>query len=232
MFLQWCRDELALSFILVQRYRFVGQDAASIGHHCANTNVVCHTSGLRKRLGLTLKIKEMETVTWKNSDLSGVRFDFESNDQAFGTLTLLSELSSNANFTTDNDRLQFKRVGFRDNRVQIKRNNELIAEIKNRLLGQTYLQLKNGRTFRLSSNLVGRNLKWLDTNGQPIVEYKMATMNSMRKGSILINNSLTKEEKKILPSAGLVAGRFNTYRLTFGIMMIVFLIYLIAKLIS
>jgi len=29
MFLQWCRDELVLSFIFVQRYRFVGQDAAS-----------------------------------------------------------------------------------------------------------------------------------------------------------------------------------------------------------
>jgi len=39
MFLQWCRDELVLSFIFVQRYRFVGQDAASIRHHCRNTNV-------------------------------------------------------------------------------------------------------------------------------------------------------------------------------------------------
>lgn len=174
----------------------------------------------------------METVTWKNSDLSGVRFDFENNDQTFGTLTLLSELSSNANFTTDNDRLQFQRVGFRDNKVQIKRNNELIGEIKNRIFGRTYLQLKTGRTFKLSSNLVGRNLKWLDTNGQPIVEYKMATMSSMRKGSIIISDSLTKEEKEILPSAGIVAGRFNMYRLTFGIMTIMFLIYLVGKLIG
>jgi hypothetical protein len=39
MFLQWCRDELVLSFIFVQRYRFVGQDAASERHHCRNTNV-------------------------------------------------------------------------------------------------------------------------------------------------------------------------------------------------
>jgi hypothetical protein len=40
MFLQWCRDELVLSFIFVQRFRFVGQDAASQWHHCRNTNVV------------------------------------------------------------------------------------------------------------------------------------------------------------------------------------------------
>jgi len=39
MFLQWCRDELVLSFIFVQRFRIVGQDAASKRHHCRNTNV-------------------------------------------------------------------------------------------------------------------------------------------------------------------------------------------------
>ena len=39
MFLQWCRDELHLSFIFVQRFCFVGQDAASERHHCRNTNV-------------------------------------------------------------------------------------------------------------------------------------------------------------------------------------------------
>jgi hypothetical protein len=39
MFLQWCRDGLVLSFIFVQRFRFVGQDAASKRHHCRNTNV-------------------------------------------------------------------------------------------------------------------------------------------------------------------------------------------------
>lgn len=39
MFLQWCRDDLVLSFIFVQRYRFMGQDAASDWHHCTSTNV-------------------------------------------------------------------------------------------------------------------------------------------------------------------------------------------------
>jgi hypothetical protein len=39
MFLQWCRDELVLSFIFVQHFSFVGQEAASERHHCRNTNV-------------------------------------------------------------------------------------------------------------------------------------------------------------------------------------------------
>lgn len=47
MFLQWCRDDLVLSFIFVQRYRFVGQDAASERHHCRNTNVVRHLKSTR-----------------------------------------------------------------------------------------------------------------------------------------------------------------------------------------
>ncbi len=173
----------------------------------------------------------METITWKNSDLSGLRFDFETNTESLGTLTILSEFSSNASFTTDSDRLQFHRVGFWDNKVLIKKNGHLIGEIKNRLLGQTYIELNNINRFRLSSNLIGRNLKWLRANGQPIIEYKMATLNSMRKGFIKVGDSLTKDEKEILLSAGLIAGRFNTYRLIFGTMVFAFLLYMVDKLI-
>ncbi len=171
----------------------------------------------------------METITWKNSDLSGVRFDFENNNQTFGTLTLMSELSSNANFTTDNYRLQFKRVGFWDNKVLIRKNDELIGEIGNRLVGRTFLKFKTGRTFRLSSNVIGRNLKWLGSKGQPIVEYTMATLNSMRKGFIKVNDNLSKEEREVLLSAGLIAGRFNMYRLTFGLLLLGFILYLTSK---
>jgi hypothetical protein len=174
----------------------------------------------------------METITWKNSDLSGKRFDFETNTELLGTLTVLSELSSNALFTTDNDRLQFSRVGFLDNKVLIKKNGQLIGEIKNRLLGQTYIELKNGNKFRLSSNLFGRNLKWLGAKGEPIIEYKMATMNSMRKGFIKVGDSSTNDDKEILLSAGLIAGRFNAYRLTFGIMTLGLLLYAASKIIG
>ncbi|HNP18890.1 MAG TPA: hypothetical protein PKL31_10680 [Fulvivirga sp.] len=173
----------------------------------------------------------METITWKNSDLSGLRFDFETNAKSLGTLKVLSEFSSNASFTTDNDHLQFKNVGFWDRKVIIKKNGQPIGEIKNRIFGQTYIELKNGNKFRLSSNLIGRNLKWLGVNGQSIMEYKMATLNSMRKGFIGVGDSMTKYDKEILLSAGLIAGRFKTYRLLFGIMAIGSLLFLLDKLI-
>ena len=173
----------------------------------------------------------METITWKNSDLSGRTFELEIGNQLLGTLTRMSELSSNANYVTDKDRIQFQRVGFLQNKVLLKRNGELIGEIGNRLIGQTFLKLKNGNTYWLSSNLIGRNLKWIDASGKPVVEYAFATLTSMRKGSIKTGDAIDKNEKDILISAGLIAGWFNVYRLSIKFLYMAFVFYLIVKLI-
>ena len=77
----------------------------------------------------------METITWKNSDLKGNTFDFEIGNQLLGTLTLLSPLSSNASFDSEKEQIRFSRVGFWDNKVILKRNNEFVGEIGNRLVG-------------------------------------------------------------------------------------------------
>jgi hypothetical protein len=155
----------------------------------------------------------METITWKNSDLSGRNFDFEAGNNIIGKLTRLSELSCNATYVTDKDKIQFQRVGFLDNKILIKKNGVYIGEIGNRLIGQTSLKLKSGQVFRLASNLVGRNLKWVDSNGLPIVEYSFATLKTMRKGSIKTSDSISIDVKEVLLSSGLIAGWFNAQRL-------------------
>jgi hypothetical protein len=155
----------------------------------------------------------METITWKNSDLSGRNFDFEAGNTIVGKLTRLSELSSNATYVTDKDEIQFQRVGFLDNKILIKKNGVYIGEIGNRLIGQTSLKLKSGQVFRLASNLVGRNLKWVDSNGLPIVEYSFATLKTMRKGSVKTSDSISIDAKEVLLSSGLIAGWFNAQRL-------------------
>ena len=68
MFLQWCRDELHLSFIFVQRFRFVGQDAASKRHHCRNTNVVHKAAKGAPETGTVSVYYACTTgqVEWKN----------------------------------------------------------------------------------------------------------------------------------------------------------------------
>ena len=173
----------------------------------------------------------METITWKNTDMSGNKFDIELGNQLLGTLTLLSPLSSNANFDSKNDRIRFQRVGFLDNKVILKRNDLFLGEIGNRLLGRTFLKLKCGKIFRLSSNIIGRNLKWVDQNDVPVVEYSFATLRSMRRGFIKTSDSIDADEKDILISSGLAAGWFNAYRWTFGLLLVGLILNLIARLV-
>ncbi|UXE67199.1 MAG: hypothetical protein KA713_09260 [Chryseotalea sp. WA131a] len=173
----------------------------------------------------------METITWKNSDLKGNTFDFEIGNQLLGTLTLLSPLSSNASFDSEKEQIRFSRVGFWDNKVILKRNNEFVGEIGNRLVGQTFLKLKSGKTYKLSSNLIGRNLKWIDSQGVPVVEYSFATLKSMRKGFIVTSNAIDADEKDILISSGLIAGWFNAYRLTIGLLFVALILNLIPRLV-
>ena len=171
----------------------------------------------------------MEDITWKNTDRTGRRFDFEIGSQLLGRLTLFSELSSNAMFITNHDSIRFKRIGLWENKVLVQKNDVVVGEICNRVIGQTFLTVQNGSTFSLSSNFLGRNLKWLDSRGVPVVEYSMATLRSLRKGLIRTSDSLSREEKEILLGAGLIAGRFNTYRLTFLILALAFAANMISK---
>jgi hypothetical protein len=174
----------------------------------------------------------MNIVTWKNSDMSGRRFDFEIGNEIFGRLTRFSELSSNANFVTDKGIIQFQRIGILDNKVILKKNGEFIGEIGNRIVGQTFLKLKSGQVFILTSNLIGRNLKWTDSNGLPIVEYSFATLSTMRTGSIKTSELINDDERGILISSGLIAGWFNVQRLTTLFLFGCFFFYSIPKLVS
>jgi hypothetical protein len=156
----------------------------------------------------------METITWKNSDLTGRLFEFAIGNNIMGTLTRASQLSPNATFVTETDRIQFQRVEFLENRIVIKKNGVFIGEIGYRLFGRTLLKLKSGQIFKLTSNLMGRNLKWVDSNGVPVVEYSFATLKTMRKGSIQTSDSINRDEEGILVSSGLIAGWSNVQRLS------------------
>ena len=53
MFAQWWRDIKVLSYIYFMKFCALGQDAASISHHCANTNVSVHFSGQTRTMRLS-----------------------------------------------------------------------------------------------------------------------------------------------------------------------------------
>jgi hypothetical protein len=173
----------------------------------------------------------MTTITWKNSDTKGKRIVFEIGNQVLGTLTLLNELSLNAKFNAANEKFQFKQPSFLDNKINLMKNNLFIGQIKIKLFSKSCLNLKSGKTYFLSSNGIGRNLKWIDSDGVSIVEYSMATLKSKGKGSIKIKNLLTKEDQELLISAGLIAGRLKGYRLGILIFLLAFSLATIIKLI-
>ena len=155
----------------------------------------------------------METLTWENSDLSGRRFVFEKDNLSAGTFTVLSEISSTARFYSGDDQITYYKNNFWEDTVFVKKNNQLIATITRQLFGRIYLNHNREKTFQLSFNFFGRNLKWLNQDGKPVVAYQMATLKSMRKGFVQIDASLSKDEKNVLLSAGLIANRLNTSRL-------------------
>ncbi|MBX2963535.1 MAG: hypothetical protein KF687_13565 [Cyclobacteriaceae bacterium] len=157
----------------------------------------------------------MHIITWKNSDLSGRAWDFEANSNLLGKLEILSSIGFNANFKSDNSLFEFRRAGFWGNKILIIKDGVDVGEIQSNFFGSTLIQVDSGQTFRLSSNLFGRNLKCIDTKGKSVVEYKMATLASMRRGSIQMAKTLSIDEMEILLSAGLIAGHFKTWRFIF-----------------
>lgn len=169
------------------------------------------------------------TITWKNSDLKGKRFDFEIGNQFLGTLTLLNEFGSKANFNTTKDKIQYGQFGIFNNKVLLRKNDNFIGQIKNRLLSESILNLETGKKYFLSSNIVGRNLIWKDTRGFPVVEYSMALRKTKGKGSIKISSSLTIDDKEILTSAGLIAGRLKANRFAFILLLLASLLTMIGK---
>lgn len=155
----------------------------------------------------------METLIWENSDLSGRRFEFAKDNLSAGSFIILSEISSTARFNSGGDQITYYKNNFWEDTVFIKKNNQLIGTITRQLFGRIYLNLNRERIFQLSTNFFGRNLKWLNQDGKPVVAYQMATLKSMRKGFVYMDDSLSKDEKEVLLSAGLIASRLKTVRL-------------------
>ncbi|MBX2946189.1 MAG: hypothetical protein KF725_10170 [Cyclobacteriaceae bacterium] len=153
----------------------------------------------------------METITWKNADLSGLVWELEANGNVYGKLKFFGGVGFGANFSTGKKQFQFKKIGFWGKKILITKNGSYVGDIISNPLGHTYVKLDSGKTFKVTSNLLGKNLRCIDLKGKSVVHYKVATLTSMRKGQIEIADSLTHDEKEILLSIGLIAAHFKTW---------------------
>ena len=152
----------------------------------------------------------METITWKNSNASGKQYDVEIGNQLYGTLSIRNLLRVFALFQQADTKIKFEQQG---RAVALSKNDKPIGRMASKLLSPISIQLSSGRTFQLSSNLFGGNLKWLDQQDQSVVEYSFARLNSMRKGNIQVIGPIESDEKDVLVIGGLIAGWISFYRL-------------------
>ena len=172
-------------------------------------------------------------ITWRNSDTSGRRFNFESANLLVGELTLFGPFLSNAHYYTSQGGIRLnKNGGTWTNRILLEKDGRTIGTIIFRLYKSPTLILKNGKQFFLSANLLGRNLKWHNAQGETVVSYADPTLESKGKGTITTSDSLPQEEVQVLISTGLVARTYLSHKLSITAFFVGFSFLTAAKLLT
>jgi hypothetical protein len=154
----------------------------------------------------------MKTLNWKHTDWSGKNFIFSIGQEIIGQLTFYSSWNFNAVYTDKETNIKFAQKGFWDRDVLITKDGRTIGEIHNGLFGQQTIKLTSGDKFILSTSFWEHEAYWKTENGETIVKYQQATMSSMGKGLISLNDSLTVETEKLLISSGLFARQIRHKR--------------------
>ncbi len=172
-------------------------------------------------------------ITWRNIDTSGRRFNFETANLVLGELTFFGPFLSNAHYYTSQGGIRFNKKGDTwPNRMLLEKDGETIGKIIFRLYKSPKLVLKNGKQFFLSSNLLGKNLKWINSEGEAVVSYTDPTLQSMGRGLITTSENLTREEADLLISTGLVARNYFVHKLSITAFFVGFALLTAAKLLS
>lgn len=145
----------------------------------------------------------MKTLNWKRTDWNGRSFIVSIGQEVIGQLTFNNTWNFNATYTDKHTQLKFAQKSFWDRDVSITEDGKMIGEIHSGLLGEKTLQLVTGEKFVISTSFWEQEVYWKTEKGETIVKYQQATMSSMGKGLISLNDSLTIETEKLLISSGL-----------------------------
>ena len=172
-------------------------------------------------------------ITWRNTDTSGRRFNFEAANLVMGELTLFGPFLSDAHYYTSQGGIRYTKNNDNwPNRMLLQKNGAVVGSLVFRIYKSPSLVLQNGNHFQLDCNLFGRNLKWKNANGDSVVSYTLPTMKSMGRGSISVSNTLAKEDADILIGTGIVARNYFTHKLSISALLVGFAFLTAIKLIS
>ena len=155
----------------------------------------------------------MKTLNWRHTDWNARNFIFSIGQEIIGQLTFSSYWNFNAVYTDNDTNLKFSQKSFWDRDAIISKDGENVGEINFGLFATQTLKLVTGERFTLSTSFWEQEAYWKTENGETIIKYQQATMSSMGKGLISLNDSLTIDKEKLLISGGLFARQLRHKRI-------------------
>lgn len=155
----------------------------------------------------------MKTLNWRHTDWNARTFIFSIGQEIIGQLAFSSYWNFNAVYTDKDTNLKFSQKSFWDRDAIISRDGETVGEINFGLFATQTLKLVTGERFTLSTSFWEQEAYWKTENGATIIKYQQATMSSMGKGLITLNDSLTIDKEKLLISGGLFARQVRHKRI-------------------
>jgi hypothetical protein len=155
----------------------------------------------------------MKTLHWRHTGWNARNFIFSIGQEIVGQLTFSSYWNFNAVYTDKDTNLKFSQKSFWDRDAIISKDGETVGEINFGLFATQTLKLVSGEKFTLSTSFWEQEAYWKTENGETIIKYQQATMSSMGKGLISLNDSLTIDKEKLLISGGLFARQVRHKRI-------------------
>ncbi len=147
----------------------------------------------------------MKTLNWRHTDWNARNFIFSIGQEILGQLTFNSYWNFNAVYTDKQTNLEFTQKSFWDRDTIITKDGETVGEINFGLFATQTLKLVTGEKFTLSTSFWEQEAYWKTEKEDTIIKYQQATMSSMGKGLISLQDSMTFETEKLLISSGLYA---------------------------
>ena len=118
-----------------------------------------------------------DELKWTQPRALKKEFELRSGSQVLGRLVFKNSFGSFATGTSVDGCWTFKRVGFWQTRVTIRRCDseaDIATFMNNTWKGGGSLELPDGRRFRATSNLWQTKLEFQDTSENPMIELKTA----------------------------------------------------------
>jgi hypothetical protein len=163
---------------------------------------------------------KMKTLNWKRTDWNARNFILLVGQEIIGHLTFNNFWDFNAEYIEKETKLKFLKKSFWDRDVLITKDGKVVGEIDFGLFRPTSLKLTTGERFTLSSDFWEQEVYWKNEQGETIIKYQQATMSSMGKGTISLNDSLIVEIEKLLICSGIFARQIRRKRAAFIVIII------------